>query len=141
MRWVAVLLFIVSVWYGTTASNFTSSTLGDPLGPGVFPLILALALGITSVVLFIRTTEKITVPAPFFLLNAGKVVACLIAYALCLEWLGFVVTTSFVMFLLALIFKGPWVLSLVGGILFSLTMYILFVIVLDLRLPMGVWGG
>jgi len=140
-RWVAAFLLLMSIWYGSTATSFSSSSLDDPLGPRVFPFVLAGILGLCSVWLFFQPYKESTWSGRSFLLKAGSIVLCLVGYALCLEWLGFVVTTSLVMFALAMIFKGPWGWSLAGSIFFSLAMYALFVFALGLRLPMGVWVG
>jgi hypothetical protein len=58
-------------------------------------------------------------------------------YALALSWLGFVVATSVEVTVLATLFGGPLRRGAVMGVAYTLVLYLLFVVVLGLSLPIG----
>ena len=60
-----------------------------------------------------------------------------LAYALLLPWLGFFLSTSLVVTTLGVLFGGPRIGSLVAGVSLSAILWLLFVVVLALPLPIG----
>lgn len=136
-RWIALGLFVLSGWYGFTARQFTETAMGDPLGPSAFPVTLSILLAISSAWLFIRPGEDQPAFNTTIVVRTAGVLISLIAFALLLEFLGFVITTTLTMIALATIFDGPRKASIAAAVLFSLVAYALFGLALDLRLPAG----
>lgn len=53
----AICLLAISVWYGTSALELDSG-MGSGIGPGYFPLLLAIALGVLAVLTLVRPTPR-----------------------------------------------------------------------------------
>jgi len=53
-RLIGALLFVLAVVYGVVGRNYESAFTSDPLGPSAFPQLLAVALGVTALVLLFR---------------------------------------------------------------------------------------
>lgn len=136
-RWLALMLLALGATYGYAASLFTTTALGDPVGPSAFPLVLASFLVFFSLLLLIKPgpasfgfTGK-----PFFRL--GAVLLSLLGFVVLVEWLGFIITTIVTMTTLALIFQGPRWVSLLCAVIFGVATYVIFDLGLGLSLPAG----
>ena len=143
-------------------------SLSDP-GPGMFPFIAGAALGVLSIVEWsnIRLAHRRLARAPaqtqgdhaggshvasheavepLFTsrLGAYKVAAVLVAlliYALTMEYLGFILsTTLFIAFLLWLVERQRWYVIVFGAVLSSLATYLVFKVWLETALPIGLFG-
>lgn len=116
-------------------------------GPGLIPLFLGVILGIFAIVLFIRSLlQSVSEVTPFRLEKhqAYRVigtVGAMLVYAFTFIHLGFVTTTLLLMlFLLKVIFKLKWTISVGGAIIISCCAYLLFKVWLGLQLPAGPLG-
>ena len=126
--------------------RFPIGTFDNP-GYGLFPLFIGILLSILSIVLFIRSILRS--PSGREAPSGGhkrlyKVIAVIffmLLYALTLDWLGFLLVTFVLLFLL---FKVIGDLSLklsVGGAIgTSFISYLLFKVLLNVPLPAGPWG-
>ena len=117
--------------------GFKASALGDPLGPGAFPLVLAILLAALGLMLFFsarhhKDQHKVDNPS-----KIAGILTVLFAYAFLLDSLGFLLATALAMFTLGLMFGAPWRKSIVAALLFSLIAFVLFDWLLDLPLPVG----
>lgn len=136
-RVTGAFLFLFAIWYGYQATHFKVTFMADPVGPKVFPIILALLMGLLSIYLIIKPDPSPQWPATETWLRIGLITLTFIAYAYLLVPVGFVLATTFEMSALALIFRGPVVKTILASLLFSLLLYGLFDVVLDLSLPTG----
>lgn len=74
-------------------------------------------------------------------LKAAAVIAALLLYALTMEHLGFILsTTLFIAFLLWLVERQRWYVIVFGAVLFSVATYLVFKVWLETALPIG-WLG
>jgi putative tricarboxylic transport membrane protein len=113
-------------------------------GPGLMPFLIGILLCLTSVYLLVTSFLKKEVvisqegQSKVNLWKAGLAVISLIAYALLMETLGFLITTTL---LLITLFKGmgskKWSSVVLASVLTSLITYFAFTY-LRLRLPMGI---
>lgn len=136
-RVFGVLLLIASVAYGLMASGYRVR-FGDPLGPTIFPLILAVPTGLLSLVLIFRPD-----PEPSWVRGAGlnrqlSTLSVLVAYIFLLEPAGFLLSTAVAVLLLALLLGAPPGRALLTGAITSSILYLLFNNLLGLPLPGGV---
>lgn len=138
-RLTGLVLLAVAVIYGVTAGGY-EATIGDPLGPAVFPLVLAFPLGVLSVYLLFRPDPEPGWARGRALLRQGVALAVFVAYALVLEPLGFIVTTVLAVTALGwLLGARPWQAAAVG-LAIALVLFVLFDVLLTLPLPAGVLG-
>lgn len=118
----------------------------DP-GPGLMPLIAGIILGALCFGLYLqaRLNQSAGIQGPWYPRKRWKrltlVLAALLAYAIFLEFLGFLLSTFF---LLLFLFRGiepqKWVLSIGGAALASMIAYAIFELWLKTQLPRGVLG-
>lgn len=132
---IAGLIFLVlSIWYGLTAGNYEAS-FGDPLGPAAFPQMLAVPAALFSLYMILRPD-----PDPEWVGGSPAVrqlatLAVLIAYALLLEDLGFVLATALGVTLLGRLLGSGWRKSTISGVVMSVSLFVLFDNLLGLPLP------
>lgn len=141
-RVVGACLFVLAVAYGVVGRGFESAFTSDPLGPSAFPQLLAVALGVTSLVLLFRPGPGVAWPRGLALLRQAVAVGVLVAYAFVLEPVGFIPTTALAVAVLAVQLGGRWVPAAALGVGVSVGLYVLFDPVLGLPLPAGaLFGG
>jgi putative tricarboxylic transport membrane protein len=118
-------------------------------GPGLMPFLIGVLLILTALYMlvssFLRKEDRVSQEgqsqggqSKVYLWRAGLAVISLIAYALLMETLGFLITTTL---LLITLFKGmgsrKWSSVVAASVLTSLITYFAFTY-LRLRLPMGI---
>ncbi len=91
-RIVGGVLCLVSVWYVWAAAGY-GATFGDPLGPSAFPQIVGVPAIIFSLSLVLRPDPDPAWPRGAPLARHAAAVGAMVAYALLLETLGFVLAT------------------------------------------------
>lgn len=113
---------------------------------GYFPALIGGILALLSLGLLIKTAlEKgpISQRQPFWKekdswIKVSFVIGALIFYMVFLEFLGYMATTSlFIFFLLKLVGKKSWLVSITMALLVSLGSYALFKAALGVYLPKG----
>ena len=137
-------VFIIAGSLRSNVGTFGSS------GPGLFPLLTGILLCLVSAGLVIRSffrgfssdQEAVGGNNRIWHSKAGLTVLILFLYALTLDWLGFLLATLALLFLL---FKAVGNLrlsvSLGGATLISAVAYLLFRILLNVQLPPGPFGA
>lgn len=108
----------------------------DPLGPKTFPVILGALLSALSLVIILKP-EGAHFPQSKTMLNTVFIVLLLIVYALSFNFLGFLLSTALLVFFMSRIFQGTTKQALGSAIGVSLSVYVLFGVLLDVALPMG----
>lgn len=119
------------------ATTFDVAFMTDPVGPKAVPLLVAAMIFSAGVLAILRPREAADPPpGPTALRMAGAVAAFLV-YAAALPWLGFFVSTTLVVLALGLLYRGPPASATVAAALLSGALWLLFVEVLALPLPVG----
>ncbi|RIH81785.1 Tripartite tricarboxylate transporter TctB family protein [Calidithermus terrae] len=136
-RIVGVLLLLLALGYGWTASRFEVGLLSDPVGPKPFPYLIAFCTAAASLWLILRPDPDPQWPPAAFWLPLGLALGSLVAYAYLLVPLGFTLVTTLEMALLAVLFGARWWQGLLAGLAFSLAVYFLFTAGLNVPLPAG----
>lgn len=117
-------------------------------GFGFFPFWLGVLMAILSVLLLIDAARRPAAhdePNPFpkgtaLLAVLGSMVA-LCAYALLLETLGYILTTLFsVAFLMGVVQRDSWRTTLLTAVIVTALLYVIFQVLLGIRLPAGFLG-
>lgn len=138
-RLTGLVLLALAVAYGVTASGF-QAMIGDPLGPAVFPIVLAVPLGLLSLLLVARPDPEPNWPRARALLKQALTLLVFVAYAFLLEPLGFVVATLLAVTAMALLLGARLGPAATAGLASALVLFVLFDQLLGLPLPSGVLG-
>ncbi|MCQ4345896.1 tripartite tricarboxylate transporter TctB family protein [Pseudomonas stutzeri] len=110
----------------------------DPVGPRAYPLLLLGLLGAGALWLVIRPVLHRHLLNAAQSLRALLCVAGLLAFALLFEPLGFVPATALAAAGLGLLFGGRPLPCALSGVVMGLLLYLLFDLLLDVPLPLGV---
>lgn len=136
------VLLLVAIFIGWENRSYPLGTLQEP-GPGYVPLLLAVFLGLTGLLVAVRGTRSQSMrdlkwpefPRAVVILAAGAVAA----YAL--ERVGYRITVfAFLVFFLGVVERRRWYTVLIVSAVFALLSYFLFDTLLKVQLPAGPWG-
>lgn len=146
---MAAFGFVLAVVYGTAASRLPVPAFSDPVGPRMFPYILAAGLCIASVALIIEhglLKRRDADQGPASVKGEDGVsgvalvaLAMLAAYYMVFDYLGFLVATP--LFLLAFLTysnRRQWKVNLIVALLFPVAAYLLLDTLFGARLPNGI---
>ncbi|WP_252271216.1 tripartite tricarboxylate transporter TctB family protein [Pseudomonas subflava] len=110
----------------------------DPVGPRAYPLLLLALMAAGSLWLILRPSHLEHLLSRHQSLRALLCVLVLLAYALLFEPLGFVLSTALAAAVLGLLFGGRPLACAISGVLMGVLLYVLFDLLLDVPLPLGV---
>lgn len=141
-RWTGPLLLLFSLYVCGESARLGLGVFSRP-GPGFFPFytglalaVLALTQSLLSFFIGLKTEE-----AWENWVSIVLVVAATFAFALLLDFLGFVVTaTLFLGFLFGAVERRGWLFSLTVALLIAAAAYLVFGRWLQAQLPAGIFG-
>jgi len=146
---ISSLVFLVCGVFITVISlRIHIGTFRDP-GPGLFPLITGILMGIISGGMFIKShlqsasarQESLGEDKRLWHNKCVATVVIMLLYAITIDWLGFLTVTLLILFFL---YKAVGDLSLKvslgGAILTAAIAYLLFKVWLNVQLPVGPLG-
>ncbi|MFV0430569.1 MAG: tripartite tricarboxylate transporter TctB family protein [Alphaproteobacteria bacterium] len=134
-RIAAVILFMLFLFALVDIQNVYVPFSPDPLGPKMFPSIIAAIGMLASIYLFFSPAQNKAA------LEKSQIVKMLLAgflllfYAFCFELLGFIISTAIVTFIVSYMFGLSPLRAIIYAILLSVLSYILLVGGLELNLP------
>lgn len=135
-RIVGLGLILLAAWYGWTAGEYQAE-FADPLGPSMFPRLLAPFIAGLGLWLIMRPDPDPEWPRGWTLLVQSVTVALMLAYALAIVPVGFIISTAVLAALLAMLLGARLLPATASGVAASLGCYTLFTYVLELSLPTG----
>jgi len=112
----------------------------DPLGPKAFPIIIGGVLGLAGLFPLVGPDPRPAWPGVGGFLEIGIAVVVMVAYALLLPEIGFVVATAIAASVLGWRLGSPPAYAAISGLSISLGIYVIFHLVLGLSLARGPWG-
>jgi putative tricarboxylic transport membrane protein len=133
------------------AFRLPMGTMRDP-GTGFFPLLIALVTGLLAILALVAALREKQEPTAiqknalgsterFRWWNIVVIPAALIAYALSLPTVGFLVNTFlFMLLLLKVIEPQTWTKSLVAAMITALVSELFFNVLLKAQIPKGILG-
>lgn len=136
-RVAGVVLLLAGVTTALEARTFNVAFMTDPVGPKALPLLVAVTLVVAGARLIARPRSNVELPDAEATRRMTLAAAAFIAYGLALPWLGFFMATTVVVAALGVLFGGPRIGSAIVGASLSAVLWLLFVIVLSLPLPIG----
>ena len=134
-----ISLFLI-VFYAWGASLTQESFLPQPVGPKVMPYILAFLGSICSIYFIVRPDDEPTWPSRYGWLEIISAILVMYAYAHLLSILGFVIASSFCASYFVWRFLARPMEAIVAGVIISVTIYIIFNLILGLSLAKGPFG-
>ncbi len=134
---IGLALCVFFIW---RASLIELSFVSDPVGPKTFPIIIALVLGISSIFVILKPDDEPIWPAARNLLEIAVSVAVLVAYAILLPEVGFLIATAFAAGFLAWRLGTKPTQSAIAGVCTSVGIYVVFNLILGLSLAKGPFG-
>ena len=136
-RWAGGVLVLLAVAVAAEASTFDVAFLTDPVGPKALPWLAAALLLTTGGRIALRPGPAGDWPERGPALRMVGAVAALLAYAALLAPLGFFTATTGAMTVLSLLFGAPPRKALGAAAGLAALMWVGFVYVLGLPLPLG----
>lgn len=119
------------------AMTFDVGFMTDPVGPKALPLLVAGMFVVGGGMALLRPRSDVRLPSSDALVRMAAAVGAFVAYAIALPWLGFFVSTTLIVTALSLLYRGPLLPSSVAAALLSGGLWLLFVRLLSLPLPVG----
>lgn len=147
-QWSGVVLLIVSACIFWGSALLPYGNVRNP-GPGFLPLWLGVILGVLSIGLILQSSLQKRKGKMLRELLAEKIrwvkvlstVIALIAYALLMDYVGFlVITFLFIAYLIRFIDPQPWKKAIGWALVGSVGSHLVFNVWLQLRLPKGFLG-
>lgn len=133
-RITGVLLLLVAAVAWWLSHDYTSG-FGQTVGPGAFPRLVSVPLGLLSLYLIVRPGVNQRWPERSALLRQLGLLVLLMVYAGLIQPLGFLPTALLTVTLMIRLFGASWRQALPFGLLLSLGLYLLFEFALGMPLP------
>lgn len=136
-RVAGMLLILLGAVVALEARTFRVAFLTDPLGPRALPLLVAGLLVVCGLVLLRRPGPEPAWPRAAGLIRGTAGAAVFLLYGLLMQPLGFGASTVAAVAGLGLLFGGPPRKVLLTGVVTTLLLWLLFVPLLGIPLPIG----
>ena len=133
-RIFGAVMIVVALGYILSASTIQVPLFPDPMGPKLFPYIIATGVIICSLVMILRPDPEADWPPMTALLTIGFAVVVLVCYAYALKPLGFLIPTAIASGILSWQLSGRPLKSALTGVGLSVGLFVLFRFALDLGL-------
>lgn len=134
---LGLALAIFFIWQATLIEE---SFISDVVGPKVFPIIIGVILGLSSLWFILRPDAEPQWPGAGRLLEIGAAVVVMVIYAQLLPVAGFLIATAVASAYLTWRLGTPPLQSLLVGVLISGGIYLVFRVILGLSLARGPFG-
>ena len=137
------VILVGALLYGLGALRLEAAFLGGPVGPKVFPLILAITFAVLGLALLLAPSGEPTWPEGRGWLELGLVGLSFVLYGALLVPLGFLLATTLETGFVSWRFGARPLTALVVGAAVAAALWLLFVLALGIPLPLGRWlfGG
>jgi len=143
-----ILSIVLGVFYSVTAMRLPKMTMGDRLGPKIFPYVVGVVAIIAGIAMILqdRNPAKRSKKANFGFaehkdvwIKIGLISLTGIIFGLVIDSLGYLIATTVFMFIVSmLINKGKLLQNILIAVLFSVITYGVFGVALKLSLPRGI---
>jgi putative tricarboxylic transport membrane protein len=136
-RIAAFFILILGIAYGIGGSLIEYSFSSDPLGPRVFPVMLAAILALLSLIYLMRPGHAETWPGGALLARSVALPALVLIAALIMEPAGFPAAMFVLTAGVGWLFGASPLAAIVGGVVHSALWYFIFGWLLEVYLPAG----
>lgn len=135
-RWLGAGFIALGGWAFWVAWGLQVPFAADPLGPTPFPATVALVVALCGLGMVLRPVHGFARPER--LAAPPLLVAAMVAYALLMVPLGFLVATALMATAVAWLFGARLLAGLGVGVVTAVLLWLLFDKLLDLPLPRGI---
>ncbi|MDA0329653.1 MAG: tripartite tricarboxylate transporter TctB family protein [Gemmatimonadetes bacterium] len=136
-RIVAAALIAAGVAIGVEAMTFEVGFLTDPVGPKALPLVVAALLVFAGSYSLVRPGKAARWPVREAGFRIVAAAGAFVAYAVALPTIGFFLSTTLVVMALSALYGAPRAHGLAAATALSGVLWLLFVRLLALPLPVG----
>ncbi len=141
-RLLGVVCLVLAGWYTVEARTFDGTGFGSgPVGPKTLPTGLGVLFALLALYLIAKPDGEPRWPTRQALWQIGLVIAASYAYGQVLQPVGFIFASAAIIVIIGLLFQARLQLLLPLSILFPVVLAFIFNNWLELRLPVGWWGG
>ena len=132
-----LLLAIAGAAVGIEATTFDVNFLTDPIGPKALPYLVAFILAVAGLHAAVRPQPDIAWPSREVIWKITGAAGAFFLYAIALGFLGFFVSTTLVVAVLSHLYGAAPRHGLPAATLLSTALWVIFVQLLALPLPIG----
>lgn len=138
-RFFSIGLLIFSAIMCYLALSFTSIISYDPVGAKAFPLLIFSLLTVSLSTMILRRNNYFELMrlTPGIIKKNIVLIVTFTLYAYFFEYASYPLSSMFMIFVLAKIFGGKTIPSLITAVVMSIGSYVLFDLFLDVPLPLG----
>lgn len=136
-RILGIFVVLVAGSMAWAAHDYAAVVAYEPVGPRAFPLLLAALLAVCGMWLVARPSQQ----AEFSLAGLKPILLCtgaIVLYAALFQSLGFIIATALMALPVGRVFGGNWRQCAVYGLLLGVILFVMFDMLLDVVLPLGV---
>ncbi len=131
---------ILAILFGIQATMIETAFISDAVGPSVFPIAVAVVMGLSSLYFLLKPDPEPDWPKAGRLAEIGLAALAMFAYAQLLPVLGFVIATVFAAGYLSWRLGARPLEAVLVGLGSSVGIYVVFHLVLGLSLARGPLG-
>ncbi len=131
---------LLSIGMVIAATQLPVPFISDPVGSKVFPIIVAAVMGLASLYILLRPDNPPLWPSFGRLLEIAAAVVVLVAYAIALPEVGFVIATAVAAAYLSWRLGSDPLRAVLAGVLIAVGLYVIFRMILGLSLAVGPLG-
>lgn len=133
-RIFGAVMMVVALGYILSATNIQTSFMSDPVGPRVFPYMIAAVVILCSLVMILKPDPQADWPAPMMALKIGAALVVLVGYALVIRPWGFIIPTVIASGIISYMINPRPVPAALAGLGLGIGLFVLFKMVLGLGL-------
>lgn len=127
-------MIVVALGYILSASGIQTSFMSDPVGPRIFPYMIATVVILSALVMVLRPDPDQDWPAGPMVAQLGLALVVLVAYAYAITPLGFLIPTTIAAGILSWQIGGHPMRAALSGLGLSVGLFVLFRVILGLGL-------
>ena len=133
-RIFGAVMIVLALGYILSAMNIQTSFMSDPVGPRVFPYMVAGVVVVCALVMVLKPDPNAEWPGPAMALKIGAALAVLAGYAMLIRPMGFIIPTVIASAALSYMISPRIVPAALAGFGLGLGLYVLFRVILGLGL-------
>ena len=128
------VMIVLALGYILSAMNIQTSFISDPVGPRIFPYMVAGVVIVCSLFMILRPDPEADWPALPMLAKIGAALVVLVGYTYAIKPLGFIIPTTIASGLLAYMISPRPVPAVLSGLGLGVGLFVLFKVILGLGL-------
>ncbi|HMO06257.1 MAG TPA: tripartite tricarboxylate transporter TctB family protein [Paracoccaceae bacterium] len=133
-RIFGAVMIVLALGYILSAMNIQTSFMSDPVGPRIFPYIIAGVVIVCSLAMVLRPDPEADWPALPMVAKLGAALAVLVAYTYAIKPMGFIIPTTIASGILSYMISPRAVPAALAGLGLGVGLFVLFKVILGLGL-------